>query len=56
METATKQILDKLDEIKSEICNLKSRLIDVDILLTDDDTESLHQAELDLKEKKTVKL
>lgn len=54
--TSEKAILDKLDEIKSELDYIKSRIVDIDVVLTDDDMAALKKAEKDLKEGKTVKL
>ena len=54
--TSEKIILDKLNEIKSELDFIKKRMVDVDTILTSDDVESLKEAEEDLKKGKTVKL
>ena len=51
-----KVILDKLDEIKSELDYIKNHIANIDTVLTDDDIEALKEAEKDLKEGKTVKL
>ena len=51
-----KQILEKLDEIKSELDYIKKHMVDVDTVLTDDDFESLNEAEKDLKAGKTKRL
>lgn len=51
-----KIILDKLDEIKSELDYIKSHIANLDAVLTDDDIEALKEAEKYLKEGKTVKL
>ncbi|MBI4143885.1 hypothetical protein HY486_01415 [Candidatus Woesearchaeota archaeon] len=56
MVTETRQILDKLDSIKSERDYIKERIVDAGIILTDDDIESLNEAENDLKKGKTRKL
>lgn len=50
------QILEKLDEIKSELNYIKRHIIDMDIILTDDDIDSLKEAEKDLREGKTKRL
>lgn len=55
-EAATKQILGKLDEIKSELDYIKEHIVDADIVLTDEDISSLEDAEKDLKEGKTKRL
>lgn len=56
MANGTKQILEKLEEIKLEIDNLKGKITDMDLVLTEDDIESLKIAEKDLKEGKTKRL
>jgi len=54
--TSEKMIMDKLDEIKSELDYIKSHMANVDNILTDDDMEALKQSEEDYKKGKTVKL
>ena len=44
METH-KLILEKLDSIQSELNSLKDHMVDVDTVLTEDDIESLQDAE-----------
>ena len=56
MEEETKQILRELKEIRAELDYIKGHMIDSDTLLTDDDVESLKQAEKELKKKKTKRL
>ena len=56
MATETKMIMNKLDEIKSELDYLKEHLVDIDMILTDDDLESLKEAEKDLARDKTKRL
>lgn len=56
MTDGTKQILVRLDEIKSELDYIKERLVDVDMLITEDDIASLEEAEQDLREGKTTRL
>jgi len=56
MTNDTKQILEKLDDIKSELDYIKAHITDVDTILTDDDAESLKQAEREHKEGKTTSL
>ena len=56
MSNETKQIMDKLDEIKSELDYIKKHMRDVDIMLTDDDILSLKEAERDFKAGKTKRL
>ena len=55
-EAEHKQILDRLDEIKSELDYIKDHIIDIDAVLTDDDLASLDEAEEALKEGKTERL
>ena len=56
MTTATKQIMDELKAIRTDLSYLKKRVAHVDTVLTDDDLDSLRDAEKDLKEKKTKRL
>jgi len=51
-----KIILEKLDEIKSELDYIKSHLANIDSVLTDDDVKALKEAEEDYKKGKTLKL
>lgn len=48
--------MEKLDEIKAELDEIKGKMADVDVVLTEDDVESLKAAEKDLKEGKTKRL
>ncbi|MFH1209755.1 MAG: hypothetical protein V1663_03125 [archaeon] len=52
----TRQIFEKLNEIKEELDFIKDRIIDVYLVMTDDDINSLIEAEKDLKEGKTKRL
>ena len=56
MATETNTIMDKLNEIKTELGYLKKHMADVDTILTEDDIDALSDAEEDLKKGKTVKL
>lgn len=56
MTTETKTIINKLNEIKSELDYIKEHLVDVDMVLTEDDLESLKEAEKDLAKGKTKRL
>ena len=56
MASENKQILDKLNAIKSDIDYIKKHIVDVDSVLTEDDIESLKEAEKDLKQRKTKRL
>ena len=49
-------ILKKLNEIKSELDYLKEHIIDVDMVLTEDDRESIQAAREDLKKGRTKRL
>jgi len=54
--TEMKQIVEKLDNLQSDITYIKKHLADVDSILTDDDREALDEAEKDLKAQKTKRL
>ena len=56
MTKETEQILKELKGIKADITFIKTHIRKVDVILTDDDVESLKEAERDLKEGKTKKL
>jgi len=57
MEIVTLETIHKdLEYVKKEIGEIKGHLVDVDKVLTDEDTESLIEAEKDLKEGKTKRL
>ena len=56
MATEAKEILDKLEIIKSDLDYIKHHMVDVDLVLTDDDIEALEEAEKDLKAGKTKRL
>ena len=56
MATEAKEILDKLEIIKSDLDYIKNHMVDVDLVLTDDDIEALEEAESDLKAGKTKRL
>ena len=49
MVSETKVIIERLDEIKSELDYIKRRIADVDSVLTDEDIEALGEAEEDYK-------
>ncbi|MBI5072555.1 hypothetical protein HZA99_01935 [Candidatus Woesearchaeota archaeon] len=55
-ETETKQILDELRVIRSDLDYIKGHLSDIDLVLTDDDKEAIESAENDWKTKKTKRL
>ena len=54
--TEMKQIVEKLDNLQSDITYIKKHLADVDSILTDDDREALDEAEKDLRAQKTKRL
>lgn len=56
MASETAQILEELRNIRSGIDYIKNHLTDADVLMTDDDWESIRQAETDLKTGKTKKM
>ena len=56
MAIETKEILDELKAIRSDLDYLKEHIVDIDLVLTDDDITSLDRAEDDLKKGKVVKL
>ena len=56
MTNESKLILQELKEIKNDLNYLKKHVTDIDMVLTDDDTESIKEAEKDLGEKKTKRL
>ena len=56
MATETKQILEELKLIRTDLDYLKERIVDFDLVLTEDDLQSLKEAELDLKQGKTKRL
>ena len=56
MANGTEQILEKLEEIKIELDEIKGKIVDVDLVLTEEDIESLKSAEKDLKGGKTKRL
>ena len=54
MTNGTKQILERLDEIKSKLDYIQEHI--EDITLTEDDLNSLKEAEDDFKKKRTKRL
>jgi hypothetical protein len=53
MATEIQQIMDKLNHIQSDIDYVKEHISDVDLVLTDEDLDALHEAEEDLTTGKT---
>ncbi|MCH8003094.1 MAG: hypothetical protein IH934_00545 [Nanoarchaeota archaeon] len=56
MVEESKIIMQKLDDIKSELDYIKNHIADVDTILTEEDIESLEEADKDFKEGKTKRL
>ena len=56
MATETKQLLEELKLIRTDLDYLKEHIVDFDLVLTEDDLQSLKEAELDLKQGKTKRL
>ena len=56
MTTAAKDIIEKLDAIKSELDYIREHLVDIDLVLTDDDRQALKKADEDLKAGRTKRL
>ena len=56
MSIETQKIFDKLEHIESDLNYIKKHISDVDLILTDDDLSSLHEAEEDLATGKTKRL
>lgn len=56
MTTETKEILSELKAIRADLDYLKERVVDLDLVLTDEDLEDIKQAEKDLKQSKTKRL
>ena len=56
MAIDVKQLSDKLDNIQSDLAYIKKHIVDFDIVMTEDDIESLKEAKADLKAGKTKRL
>lgn len=57
MKSVSLQTIHKdLEFLKNKITEIEKHIIDLDVVLTDDDIESLLEAEKDLKEGKTKRL
>lgn len=54
MTSESKEILQKLDEIKSELDYIKGHMVDIDQILNDDDKKALAEAEEEYKKGKTT--
>ncbi|MBW2969239.1 hypothetical protein KY314_03925 [Candidatus Woesearchaeota archaeon] len=55
-ESESRQILQRLDEIKSELDYIKDCLVDADAVLNSEDLASLDDADKDLEQGKTKRL
>ena len=55
-QAAQKEILKELKAIREDLDYLKKRVVDVDLVLTEDDIQSLEEAEKDFGEGKTKRL
>lgn len=49
MAIEIRKIVDKLDHMQADLEFIKKHLVDLDLVLTDEDIESLEAAESDLK-------
>ncbi|MEK6903296.1 MAG: hypothetical protein AABW64_01450 [Nanoarchaeota archaeon] len=49
-------ILEKLEEIKKDVQEIKEHMIDVDAILDQEDLKAIDEAENDLKEGRTITL
>ncbi len=56
MANGTKQIMEKLDEIKSELDEIKEHMLDADVILTEKEKVSLETAEKEYGAGKTISL
>ncbi len=54
--TEQNQLLKELKALREDVNYLKKHIVDSDVLLTDDDLESLSEAKKDLREGKTKRL
>ncbi|MBI2144091.1 hypothetical protein HYU17_02980 [Candidatus Woesearchaeota archaeon] len=50
------ELVSEIKAIRADLDYIKKRVVDVGTVLTQDDTESLQEAETDLKEGKTKRL
>ena len=56
MATETKQILEEIKLIRTDLDYIKGHIADLDLILTDDDIQSIKEAEEDLKKERTKRL
>lgn len=57
METVTLDVINKnIKELRKEVAEIREHMVDMDCIMTEDDWESIREAEKDLKEGKTKRL
>ncbi len=56
MTTEVQRIIEKLNSISSDLDYIKKHVVDVDLVLTEEDLDSLDQAEKDFKQGKTKRI
>ena len=56
MSTEAKEIIERLDAIKSELDFIKENMVDRDSILTEDDRKALEEAEKEFKQGKTTSI
>lgn len=57
MEAITlEKINDDLEFLKKKVAEIEGHIVDLDVILTEDDAESLREADNDLKQGKTKRL
>ena len=57
METVTLEVINKnIKELRKEVAEIREHMVDMDCIMTEDDWESIREAEKDLKEGKTKRL
>lgn len=56
MTNETKLILEELKDIRADVECIKRHVIDADMIVSDEDIESIKEAEKDFKESRTKRL
>ncbi|MBU4201905.1 MAG: hypothetical protein L6243_03815 [Candidatus Altiarchaeales archaeon] len=57
METVTLDVINQnIKELRKEVAEIREHMVDMDCIMTEDDWESIREAERDLKEGKTKRL
>jgi len=56
MTTEVQRIIEKLNSISSDLDFIKKHVVDVDLVLTEEDLDSLDKAENDFKQGKTKRI